>query len=69
MTYILNEIKARSKNALKSEAPFKLVFMDIITGTSPTFSTCETTFYNHHLFVDAYSKTPKLYGTERVTTE
>ena len=57
-----------SKNQLKSKAPFKWVFMDIITATEPIFLTSETTFSSHLLIVDAYSKNPTLYGMDRINT-
>ena len=44
-------------------------FMDIVLATTPNFLTSETTFSNYLLIVDAYSKTPKLYGMERINTE
>ena len=59
----------RSKNQLKPKAPFKWVFMDIIASTAPESLTIETTFSNYLLIVDAYSKIPKLYGTDNITTE
>ena len=43
--------------------------MDVIPETSPKQLIRETTFSNHILIVDAYSKIPKLYGMERITTE
>ena len=39
------------------------------TQKTPNFLTTETTFSNYLLFVDAYSKIPKHYGTEIITTE
>ena len=36
--------KARSKIPLKPKAPFKLVFMDIVTSTAPKSLTSDTTF-------------------------
>ena len=69
MSDICNEKRARSKNPLKPKAPFKWVFMDIITETAPMFFTSGTTFSNYILIVDAQSKTPKLYGVEIITTE
>ena len=54
--------KARSKLPLKPKAPFKWVFMDIIPSTAAKRLTNDTTFSNYLLIVDAYSKTPKLYG-------
>ena len=61
--------KARSKIPLKLKAPFKWVFMDIIPSTAPNFLTSDTTFSNYLLIVDSYSKIPKLYGMEKITTE
>ena len=60
---------AGSKNPLKQKSPFKWVFMDIITSTSPKRLTSDTTFSNYLLIVDAYFKIPKLYGMEKITTE
>ena len=61
--------KARSKNPLKPKAPFEWVFMDIIPSTAPKRLTSDTTFSNYILIVDDYSKVPKLYGMEKITTE
>ena len=61
--------KARSKIPLKPKAPFKWVFMDIIPSTTPKSLTSDTTFSNYLLIVYAYSKIPKLYGMEKITTE
>ena len=61
--------KARSKIPLKPKAPFKWVFMDIITSTTSKSLTSNTTFSNYHLIVDAYYKIPKLYYMEKITTE
>ena len=61
--------KARSKIQLKPKAPFKWVLMDIIPLTSPKSLTSDTTFSNYLLIVDAYSKIPKIYGMEKITTE
>ena len=60
--------KARSKLPLKPKAPFKWVFMDIIPSTAPKSLTNDTNFKNYVLIVDAYSKIPKLYGMENITT-
>ena len=60
--------KARSKLTMKPKAPFKWVFMDIIPSTAPKSLTNDTTFSNYLLIVDAYSKIPKLYGMENITT-
>ena len=43
--------------------------MDIIPSTAPKSFTSDTTFSNYFLIVDAYSKIPKLYGMEKITTE
>ena len=60
--------KARSKIPLKPKAPFKWVFMDIIPSTAPKSLTSDTNFSNYLLIVNAYSKIPKLYGMENITT-
>ena len=60
--------RARSKNTLNPKAPFKWVFMDIISETAPNVLTSDTTFPNYLLIVDAYSKIPKLYGMDKITT-
>ena len=61
--------KARSNITLKPKAPFKWVFMDIIPSTAPKNLTSDTTFSNYLLIVDSYSKIPKLYGMEKITTK
>ena len=43
--------------------------MDILPSTSPKSLTSDTTFYNYLLIVDAYSRIPKLYSMEKITTE
>ena len=60
--------KAISKVPLKPKAPFKWVFMDVIPSTAPKSLTNDTNFKNYLLIVDAYSKIPKLYGMENITT-
>ena len=60
--------KARSKVPLKPKATFKWVFMDVIPSTSPKSLTNDTNFKNYLLIVDAYSKIPKFYGMENITT-
>ena len=60
--------KARSKITLKPKVPFKWVFIDIIPPTAPQSLTSDTTFSNYLLIVDAYSKIPKMYGMENITT-
>ena len=61
--------KARSKIPLKPKAHFKWVFMDIIPSTAPKSLTNDTTFSEYLLIVYAYSKIPKLYGMDNITTE
>ena len=48
------EKKARSKITLKPKAPFKWVFMDIITSTAPKRLTSDTTFSNYLLIFHAH---------------
>ena len=43
--------------------------MDIIPSTAPKSLTDDASFQNYLLTVDAYSKIPKLYGMENITTE
>ena len=43
--------------------------MDIIPAISSKGLTNDTTLANYLLIVDAYSKIPKLYGMESITTE
>ena len=43
--------------------------MDIIPSTTPQSLTSDTTFSKYLLIVDAYSKIPKNYGMEKITTE
>ena len=61
--------KTRSKIPLKTKVPFKWFLMHIILATAPKRLTIDTTFSKYILIVDAYSKTPKLYGMEKITTE
>ena len=42
--------------------------MDNISATAPKSLTNDTKFSNYLLIVDAYSKIPKLYGIENITT-
>ena len=42
--------------------------MDIIALTAPKSLTSDTKTYNSLLIVDAYSKIPKLYCMEKITT-
>ena len=43
--------------------------MDIIPSTAPKRFTSGTTFSSCILIVDDYSKIPKVYGIEKITTE
>ena len=43
--------------------------MDIIPSTSPKRLTSDTTFSNYLLIFYGYSKIPKLYGMEKISTE
>ena len=61
--------KDRAKIPLNPKSPFKWVFMDIVPSIAPKSLTSDTTLSNYLLIVDAYSKTPKLYGMEKITTE
>ena len=60
--------KARSEIPLKPKAPFKWVFMDIIPSTAPKSLTNDTKFNNYLFIFDSYSKIPKLYCMENITT-
>ena len=61
--------KARYKIPMIQKSPFKWVFMDIIPSTAPKSLKSDTTFSNYLLIVDAYSKIPKLYIMDKITTE
>ena len=69
MSNFFNDKKASSKIPLNPKSPFKWVFMDIVPSTSPKSLTNDKTFSNYLLIVGAYSKIPKLYGMEKITTE
>ena len=43
--------------------------MEIIPSTAPKILTSDTTFSNYLLIVDSYSKIPKRYCMEKITTE
>ena len=45
------------------------MFMNIIPEKSPKRLTIETPFSNYISIIDAYSKIPKLYDTENITTK
>ena len=61
--------KARAKIQLKPKSLFKRNFMNIIPSTAPKILTNDTTFSKYLLIVDTYSKIPKLYSMEKITTE
>ena len=61
--------KARSNNPVKPKAPFKWIFMEIIPSTEPKRLTSDTTFSNYPLTFDSYSKIPKFYCMEKISTE
>ena len=61
--------KDRSEIPFKPKTPFKWVFMDIIPSTAPKILKIDTTSSKYLLIVDAYSKTPKIYDMEKITTE
>ena len=44
-------------------------FMGVIPSTAPKILTNDTTFSKYLFIVDAYSKIPKLYGMDNITTE
>ena len=66
--YSMNKMD-RSKNPLKSKAPFQWFLIDNIPTTAPKRLTNETNLSNYPLIVGAYSKIPKLYGVDKITTE
>ena len=57
------------KTPLKPKTPFNWVFGDIIPVIYYKSLTKENTFANYLLIVVAYSKIPKMYGMENITTE
>ena len=46
-----------------------MFFIDIVPSTAPKGLTRDTTFSKYFLIVDAFYKTPKIYGTEKITIE
>ena len=60
---------ARSKSPLKPKAPFRWDFIDNIPATAPESLTSENTFSNCILIVDEHSKSRKVYGMDKITTE
>ena len=69
MSNIFNGKKGYIQNSTKSKGNFQVGFIDIITATVSSFLTNETTFSNYILIVDTYSKTPKMYGMDRIITK
>ena len=61
--------KSRFKNPLKPKSPFKWFVMDIIPSTAPKCLRSDTKFSGYLLFVGAYSKIPKRFGMDKITTE
>ena len=61
--------KARSEIPLKLKSPFRWVFMDTIPSTAIKRLTSDTDVSNYILIVDAYSKIPKLYVMDKITSE
>ena len=61
--------ESRYKIPDNPKAPFKWVFMDIIALTASKSLTSDTTSSNHLLIIYAYSKIPKLWGMEKITSE
>ena len=61
--------KARSKNQLKQIGTLQVFFIYILPSTAPKHLKSDTTLSNYLLIVDSYSKIPKLYGIEKITTE
>ena len=43
--------------------------MDILSSTAPKLLTSDKPVSNYLLIYDAYSKVPKLYGMEKITTK
>ena len=66
--YSMNK-KDRSKIPLNPKSHFKWVFMDIVPSTASKSLTSDTNISNYLLIVDAYSKIPKLYCMDKITTE
>ena len=61
--------KAGSKFHSNQRHPSSGFLMGIVPLTAPKILTSDTTFSNYIFIVDAYSKIPKLYGMEKITTE
>ena len=59
----------RSNTPLNTKKPFKWVFVDIIPAISSKILTKYTNFSNYLLIMDDYSKIPKVYIMENITTE
>ena len=69
MSDIFNEQKCFIPKSIKSKGTFQVSFMGIIPATAPKSLTSGTKFSNHVLIVGAYSKIPKNYGKDIITTE
>ena len=54
---------------MNPKTSFKWLFMYIIPYISSKILTKDTTLSNYLLIADAYSKLPRLYGMENITTE
>ena len=61
--------KPISNKPLNTNTPFKCVFMNIIPVISSKILTKCTNYANELLIMDAYSRIPKSYGMENITTE
>ena len=61
--------KFRYKIPLKPKAPFKRAFMDITISIASKSLTGDKKKSNYLLPVYAYSKIPKLFGMDKITTE
>ena len=69
MSDIFDGKKGWIQKSIETKGTFHIGFMDIIPATAPKHLTSETNFSNYIFIVDAYSKIPKLYGMEIITTE
>ena len=69
MTNFFNEQKGYIQDSTQYKSTLQVGFMDIIPSTTPKSLTSDTIFSNYLLVFDAYSKIPKISGTEKITTE
>ena len=67
MSDFFNEQKGQVYDSNQSKGTFQVGSMDRIPSTALKSLISDTTFSNYLLFVDAYSKIPKLYGTKKIT--